>query len=314
MEDTKPLRIAFMGTPDFVVPTMRMLHMGAHELVCVYTQPPRAKGRKQEFHHTPVHDAADALGVDVRHPVNFKDERDVKAFEELNLDIAVVAAYGLLLPQSILDAPKLGCLNIHPSLLPCWRGPAPIQYAIWKGDKETGVSVMQLEKAMDAGPVIAQERVEIAPRDNFTSLNETLWQKGNELLAHTLDNISHSGEVRSAAQDHDQATYCKLLTKEQGRIDWNQSAVEIDRQIRGLNPWPGTWCMDASGRRLKILEARVSDEKREGLARTILQDGKIICGEESALQLTEVQPENKKPMDIVAAINGGYIKEGEKLE
>lgn len=309
---SRPLRIAFMGTPDFVVPTMQALQDGPHDLVCVYTQPPRAKGRKQQLQKTPVHDAAEAAGIEVRHPVNFKEEADIKAFEELNLDVAIVAAYGLLLPQSILDAPKFGCLNIHPSLLPRWRGPSPIQYAIWKGDSKTGVSVMQLEKAMDAGPVIAQEREPITPESDFLSLNEKLWDKGNTLLTKVLDDIAREQAIKATPQNEEAATYCKLFTKEQGHIDWTQTAEEIDRQVRALNPWPGTWNM-LDDKRLKILAVKKTDETSSEKPGTILENEKISCGNESVLQLVEVQPENKKPMEIKVALNGGHIKQGDVL-
>lgn len=312
----KPLRLAFMGTPELVVPTLQALHQSRHDLVCVYTQPPRAKGRKQQLQNTPVHEAAAQMGVMVRHPVHFKKEQDVQNFRDLDLDIAVVAAYGLLLPQDILDAPRFGCLNIHPSLLPRWRGPAPIQYAIWKGDHETGVSLMQLEKAMDAGPIIAQKKEAITPQSTFLSLNQTLWDKGNDMLIAALDDIARDQTVRAKAQDDEAATYCKLLSKDQGRIDWRQSATEIDRQIRGLNPWPGTWCLNQDGRRIKILKATMLElfhqDGDDGVNGTILDDGHVVCGA-GILKLEHIQPENKKPMDVTAALNGGYIKTGEVL-
>ena len=307
------LRIAFMGTPDFVVPTMQALIDSSHDLVCVYTQPPRAKGRKQQLENTPVHAAAEKAGIEVRHPVNFKEMNDVAAFEALNLDVAVVAAYGMLLPQNILDAPRFGCINIHPSLLPRWRGPSPVQYAIWQGDSKTGVSVMSLEKGMDSGPLLAQEKIAFNPETNFENLNIDLWKKGTKLLNDVLDDLAETGELKQTPQSEEGVTYCKLLTKEQGRVSWSQNAQEIDRQVRGLNPWPGTWCLDAEGKRIKILKAKVSDQTTSEKAGTVLSGGAVVCGGGTALQLLEIQPENKKPMDIKVALNGSHIEIGSVL-
>jgi methionyl-tRNA formyltransferase len=303
----KPLRIAFMGTPDFVIPTIEAIKNSAHELVAIYTQPPREKGRKKLLQPTPVHEYAEEEGIESRCPINFKNIDDVQSFEDLNLDVAIVAAYGLLLPQEILDAPKHGCINIHPSLLPRWRGPSPIQYAIWKGDQETGVSVMSLEKKMDAGPLLAQVKVDIAGRD-FQTLNIDLWAKGTKALVKVLDDLSRTGALDPVAQNHDKATYCKLLTKENGKIDWTQTAQEIDCQIRGLNPWPGTWCFSKDSKRIKILKASALNNKSDARTGEILPRGQITCGGQSVLQLEIIQPENKKAMNINAAINGGHLK------
>ncbi len=304
----RPLRIAFMGTPDFVLPTIAALHNSDHNLVAIYTQPPREKGRKRLLERTPAHQYAEDKNIQIHHPANFKNRDDVRDFQNLNLDVAIVAAYGLLLPQDILDAPKHGCINIHPSLLPRWRGPSPIQYAVWKGDLSTGVSVMSLEKKMDAGPILTQEKMDIDGK-NFTDLNKDLWVKGTQSLMTILAALSKTGALKPTAQDHAAATYCKLLTKEDGKINWAQTAIEIDCQIRGLNPWPGTWCLGSDDKRVKVLEAVVLDETAQGDVGKILQDGRIICGENTILQLKIIQPENKKPMDVMAAINGGYLQQ-----
>ena len=302
-----------MGTPALVLPTVQALYESAHDLVCLYTQPPREKGRNRQLEPTPVHQYGQAHDIEVRHPENFKERDDIKAFEDLELDVAIVAAYGLLLPQPILTAPQYGCINIHPSLLPRWRGPSPIQYAIWKGDEETGVSIMSLEKKMDAGPILAQERTNIGHKD-FTTLNTELWQAGTQRLLEILDDLAETGALKSNVQNEDAATYCKLLSKEDGRINWQQSAQEIDRQIRGLNPWPGTWCLDENNRRLKILSADLEKETSSAPAGSVLDKGRIVCGQDTVLQLTQVQPENKKPMDIQAAVNGGYLKAGTRVQ
>ncbi len=309
---SKSLRIAFMGTPDFVVPVIKALQDSVHDLVCIYTQPPREKGRKREVQKTPAHLYAEEQNIEVRFPENFKTDENIADFKDLNLDVAVVAAFGMLLPQSILEAPQYGCINIHPSLLPRWRGPSPIQYAIWKGDAETGVSVMSLEKKMDTGPLLAQEKIEIGGQ-NFLTLNDVLWQKGTKNLIQVLDDLAQERTLSPTPQSDDGVIYCKLLKKEDGHIDWTQSAIEIDQQVRGLNPWPGTWSM-INGKRFKVLEVKVLKEKSDEELGLVLEEGKISCGGGSALQLLSVQPENKKPMDIKVALNGGHLKAGDRLK
>ncbi len=311
---TKKLRIAFMGTPDFVVPLFQsLLDNDACEVVCVYTQPPRAKGRKNKLEKTPIHLAGEEAGLEVCYPENFKQVDDVQLFEALNLDVVIVAAFGMLLPQSILEAPKHGCINIHPSLLPRWRGPSPVQYAIWKGDSETGVSVMSLEKGMDSGPIIAQAHYPINDEITFQELNVVLWARGTNLLNDILRDLNETDELKSEIQNEDGVTYCKLFTKEQGIVDWSNKVIEINRQIRGLNPWPGTWCLTPDQHRLKILKASLSKINSDQKIGTILDNGLVVCGDGKALQLDLVQPENKKPMDIKSALNGGYIVSGEIL-
>jgi methionyl-tRNA formyltransferase len=309
----KPLRIAFMGTPDFVCPIIQALIDSPHELVCLYTQPPREKGRKQKIEKTPVHLFGEAQNIEVRHPANFKSVNDINDFEKLNLDIAIVAAYGLLLPEVILNAPRHGCINIHPSLLPRWRGPTPVQYTLWMGDKQAGVSVMGLEKSMDTGPIIAQKAIDVTPDMTFTTLNEQLWEIGRGLLMDALDDIADNDAVKSQPQSTESVTYCKLMTKQHGAINWAQStAQEIDCQIRGLNPWPGTYSF-VGGKRLKILQANPLYTSSNEFAGTILENGCIVCANKTILQLLTVQPENKKPMNIEDALNGGYLDLDQKL-
>lgn len=310
---SNPLRIAFMGTPYFVVPTVQALMDSKHDLVCVYTQPPREKGRKKQIEETPVHKYADGAGFEVRHPVNFKSSEDVQDFESLDLDVAIVAAYGMLLPEPILNAPKHGCINIHPSLLPRWRGPSPVQYALWKGDRETGVSIMSLEKGMDTGPVLAQEKTSTAGK-NFDDLNLELWRKGTKLLIEVLDELSETGELKSTPQSEEDVTYCKLLTKEDARIDWSQSSDDVSLQIRGLNPRPGTWCLDQNGKRLRVLEASPQSYKVDSKTGTILESGGVVCGDNTVLMLETIQPENKNAMDVKSALNGKYLEIGAVLQ
>ncbi len=311
----KKLRIGFMGSPDFVVPTLEALITHPDiEVVCVYTQPPRPKGRGSAVQKTPVHDAALTQNLEVRTPVNFKDPEDVKAFAALNLDTAIVAAYGLMLPDEILNAPKHGCINIHPSLLPRWRGVSPIQFALWKGDEKTGVSIMGLVKEMDAGPVYVQDQIDITPQSTAQDLSDRLWPMGTKLLLEVLESLIKTGTLNSKEQDHEAATFCHKLTKEHGRIDWSLNASEIDRQIRALNPWPGTWSVLPDGKRLKILSAAPGNADTQGKAGMVLDSsGHISCGDGQSLTLQTLQPEGKKPMDFAAALNGGYIKPGDLL-
>ncbi len=309
------LRIAFMGSPDFVVPTLEaLIDHPQIEIACVYTQPPRPKGRGKDIQNTPVHDAALKHTLEVRTPENFKDSKDIEDFQNLNPDVAIVAAYGMMLPEEILTSPKHGCINIHPSLLPRWRGVSPIQFALWKGDSKTGVTVMSLVKEMDAGPTLAQGSIPITGESTAQSLSDILWPMGTKLLIEVLEKLISTGKLAPTDQPQDGVTFCHKLTKDHGRIDWTQSTQEIDLQIRALNPWPGTWTILPDNKRLKILKATSTNhEHHEMRSGFIHKDGCIMCGDKTALQLETVQPEGKTPMDIDAAMNGGYLIEGDIL-
>ena len=309
----KKLRIAFMGTPDFSVGALQALIDSEHDVVCVYSQPPRPKGRGQQVQKSPVHLCAESAGIKVRYPVNFKDDKDVQNFNDLNLDIAVVAAYGLILPMSILAAPKYGCINIHASLLPRWRGAAPIQRAIMAGDEQSGVTIMQMEKGLDTGPEILKEALDITDQTTAQTLHDGLSALGANMIIDVLDILVQEDALKSVPQAEKGVTYAHMLEKSEGKINWSQSANEIDRQIRALNPWPGTWCKTSTGKRLKVLKTELSDKSQSGQSGKIIDGGLIICGDQNVLQLLSVQPENKKPMDVKAALNGGYLKIGDTL-
>lgn len=299
-----------MGTPDFSVPALRNLIASRHEVVCVYSQPPRPKGRGQQVQESAVHQCAIENGIQVRTPINFKRDEDVASFMALELDVAVVAAYGLILPKVILDAPKYGCLNIHASLLPRWRGAAPIHRAIMEGDSESGITIMQMDVGLDTGPMIAKRNVAIRSTTTAQSLHDMLSAMGSSMIEDVLDRLAEQGHLESVVQPEEGVTYAKMLKKEEGKIDWSNPAAVIDRQIRALNTWPGTWTEVEGGKRLKILEAHVS-ELADMTAPGIVSEGGIIaCGDHTALRLSMVQPENKKPMDIADAYNGGYLKAG----
>lgn len=309
------LRLAFMGTPDFVIPVLSaLIDTPWVDVACAYTQPPRPKSRGKELLPAPVHAYALERHIPVRTPVHFKDEAEIAAFRDLNLDVAVVAGYGLLLPQSILSAPRAGCLNVHPSLLPRWRGPSPIQYTILSGDTKTGVCVMQLDKGMDTGPVISCRSVDLSGREISQTLNDVLWPMGAEDMIAALKTLRDTGAVPSTPQSAEGVTYSKMFKKEDGKIDWNQSAVEIDRRVRALTPWPGTFCDTPDGCRMKIMETSVEGGDAHVAPGTVLNKrGDVACGGGSVLRLIRVQPENKKPMDVAASLNGGYVVVGSTL-
>jgi methionyl-tRNA formyltransferase len=244
-----------MGTPDFAVPTLEALAEAGHDVVAAYTQPPRPGGRRgKELTPTPVHKAAEALGIEVRHPVSLKDAEAQADFAALDADVAVVAAYGLILPQAVLDAPRFGCLNVHASLLPRWRGAAPIQRAILAGDEETGVTIMQMAAGLDTGPMLARAKVPIGSK-SAGGLTEELAEIGANLMVDVLANLAaFPGEEQNDAL----ATYASKIDKAETRIDWARSAEEIERQVRAFGPRPGAW-FDLDGERVKLLEVELAD-------------------------------------------------------
>lgn len=307
------LRIAFMGTPDFSVPALRNLIESRHKVVCVYSQPPRPKGRGQQVQPSPVHKAAEAAGIQVRTPLNFKRDEDIAEFMALELDVAVVAAYGLILPKIILDAPKYGCINIHASLLPRWRGAAPIHRAILEGDAQSGITIMQMEEGLDTGPMISKKAVPIRATTTAQSLHDMLSALGSSMIEDVLDDLADKGNLVSEAQPEEGTTYAKMLKKEEGQIDWTKPASAIDRQIRALNPWPGTWTHTDAGKRLKITEATLAPDGFNAPVGTVAEEGIVVCGEGTALKIETVQPENKKSMDAKSAYSGGYLKSGQVL-
>ncbi|MFP4313123.1 MAG: methionyl-tRNA formyltransferase [Alphaproteobacteria bacterium] len=303
----KPLRIGFMGTPDFAKTALEKLVTSGHSIVCAYSQPPRPKGRGHKLQKSPVHEYAEGQNIPVYTPQNFKGEEARTQFAAHNLDVAVVAAYGLILPQEILDMPRYGCLNIHASLLPRWRGAAPIQYAIWKGDDKTGVTIMQMERGLDTGPMIAKKEIAITPQTTASNLHDDLAEIGGEMIVEVLEDLQQFGFLQSEKQDDNQSSYAAMLKKEDGIIDWHKSAIEIDRQIRALNPWPGVWTIFGD-QRIKILEAKPAHENSDIAPGTVLdKKGHVACAQ-GVLQLITLQPEGKKPMDVASAINGGYLK------
>jgi methionyl-tRNA formyltransferase len=244
------MRLAVMGTPAFTLPVLNRLYDAGHDIVAVYTQPPRSRGRGQNIRKTAVHRRADELGIPVRHPDSLKNQSVQDDFTALKLDAAVVAAYGLILPKPILSAPRLGCLNIHASLLPRWRGAAPIQHAILAGDDETGVTIMMMDEGLDTGPILMMESVKITPDTTGQSLHDQLAELGADLMADTLSKLD-KGDICPRPQPDTGATYANKIQKSDGAINWTNTADEIDRQVRALATYPGTWC-HMKGQRIKI--------------------------------------------------------------
>jgi len=302
------LRLAFMGTPDFAVPTLADLIAQGHDIAAVYSQPPRPKGRGMTLEPGAVHRFADSAKLPVRTPLSLKSAEEQAAFAALELDAAIVVAYGLLLPKSILDAPKLGCFNLHGSLLPRWRGAAPIQRAVMAGDAETGVMVMQMDEGLDTGAVLMAERVTIG-RKTSGELTTELSRLGADLMVRSLGALERGG-VTPQPQSEDGVTYAKKISKEEARIDWSRPAREIDAHIRGLAPFPGAWT-DANGERLKLLYADpVDGNGKPGLA---LDDGLTIACGEGALKLVKVQRAGKSVMTAAELLKGFGLPRGTQL-
>jgi methionyl-tRNA formyltransferase len=309
-----PLRIVFMGTPDFSVATLRALAAAGHDIAAVYTQPPRPAGRRGlELTPSPVQREAERLGVAVRSPVSLKGEAEQAAFRALRADVAVVVAYGLLLPPAILEGTRLGCYNGHASLLPRWRGAAPIQRAIMAGDAETGMMIMKMDAGLDTGPVALTERVPIAPAMTAGELHDRLMAVGARLMVEAMARLE-ADNLPLVPQAEEGVTYARKIDKAETRIDWTRPAAEVSATIRGLSPHPGAWCEVAvAGRpeRLKVLRCVV--DERAGAPGTVLDgDLTVACGA-GAVRLLEVQRAGGRPTAAAEFQRGARIAAGELL-
>jgi methionyl-tRNA formyltransferase len=301
------MRLIFMGTPEFSVAALDALHAAGHEIVCVYTQPPRPAGRGKKDRPSPVHAQAVALGLPVRHPASLRSAEAQGDFAGLNADLAVVVAYGLILPQAILDAPKRGCLNIHASLLPRWRGAAPIHRAIMAGDTETGVCIMQMEAGLDTGPVLMRQATPIAPTETTADLHDRLAGIGADLVVRTLADLTR---LTPEAQPETGVTYAHKIDKAEAAIDWTQPAAQVDRQIRGLSPFPGAW-FDHDGVRVKALASVLAEGS--GAPGAVLDDALgIACGD-GAVRLTRLQRAGKAAQDANVFLRGNAMPKGTVL-
>ena len=300
------MRIIFMGTPDFAVPTLAALHEAGHTIVAVYTQPPRPAGRGKKLQPSPVQVEAEQRGIAVRSPVSLKSTEAQAEFAAFEPDIAVVAAYGLILPQAVLDIPEHGCLNVHASLLPHWRGAAPIQRSILAGDPVTGITIMQMEAGLDTGPMLATARTPIEDK-TAGELTEELAEIGAQLMVGTLIDLPM---LHPVAQDDAEASYAPKIDKAEARIDFAQPADLIERQIRAFAPFPGAW-FDLNGERIKVLKAEVTEGS--GTPGTALDDALTIACGTGALRLLRVQRAGKPLMDAADFLRGKAVAAGTRL-
>lgn len=309
-----PLRLIFMGTPDFSVPTLRALAAAGHEIAAVYTQPPRPAGRRGlEVTKSPVHRAAEELGVPVRTPQSLKSTEEQEAFRVLKADAAVVVAYGLLLPKPILEGTRLGAYNGHASLLPRWRGAAPIQRAIMAGDRETGMMIMKMDEGLDTGPVALREEVAISREMTAGGLHDRLKEVGARLMVKAMAKLER-GELTLAAQPSEGATYAKKIAKEETRVDWRRPASQVHNHIRGLSPFPGAWCeMPVGGRKERVKLLRSAPAEGTGAPGEVLDDGLAVACGEGAVRLMALQRAGGRPMTVEDFQRGAKIKKGTLL-
>ena len=303
------LRIAFMGSPEFAVPTLEAIIAAGHEVVCVYSQPPRPAGRGKELRPTAVHLVAERHAIPVRTPVNFKAEEDRAAFAALGLDVAVVVAYGLLLPKAILDAPRLGCFNLHGSILPRWRGAAPIHRAVMAGDEIAGVQVMKMDVGLDTGPVMLTATTQVSEDDTMGDIHDRLSVAGADLMVEGLARLE-AGTAVLVEQPAEGVTYAAKVSSEEARINWKLPAKEVAARIRGMSPFPGAW-FEHEGQRIKVLHARADDGAGE--PGVVLDDAlRIACGE-GAVRLTRLQRAGKGQVTAEDFQRGKPIARGQKL-
>jgi methionyl-tRNA formyltransferase len=301
------MRIVFMGTPDFSVPVLDALVEAGHEIAAVYCQPPRPAGRGKKDRPTPVHARAEALGLPVRHPVSLKDDASQAEFAALEAEVAVVVAYGLILPQAILDAPKHGCLNIHASLLPRWRGAAPIHRAIMAGGAEPGICILQMEAGLATGPVLLREATPIGVEETTAQLHDRLSAMGAGLIVQALRDLP---TLTAEVQSDEGVTYASKIEKAEAQIDWTLPAVEIDRKIRGLSPFPGAWT-EIQGQRVKLLASRLG--KGAGDPGTVLDEALTVACGDGAVELLRLQRAGKSAQDRETFLRGLPVSAGSRI-
>jgi methionyl-tRNA formyltransferase len=298
-----------MGSAGFSVPTLRAVLEAGHQVLSVYTQPPRPAGRGHKERLSPVHAFAADRGLAVRTPASLKGEDEQRAFAALAADAAVVAAYGLILPAAVLAAPRLGCLNVHASLLPRWRGAAPIQRAILAGDDETGVTIMRVDEGLDTGPILLVGRTPITAETTAETLHDTLAEIGARLMVEALDGVA-AGTLTARPQPQAGATYARRLEREEGRLDWTRPTAELERAVRALNPWPGVW-FEHRGARIRVLAAEVAEAA--GDPGTVVDGRLTIACSEGSLRPLRVQRAGKAPVDTDAFLRGFALPEGTRL-
>ena len=308
------MRLVFMGTPDFAVPALRTLAASRHEVVGVVTQPDKPKGRGKHLQAPPVKEAAQELGIPVYQPEKVREQSFVEQLSELRPDAIIVAAFGQLIPKTILDMPKYGCLNIHASLLPRYRGASPIQWAILNGDEKTGVTIMRMEEGLDTGAIYLQKEYPLDGTETGGSLFDALSELGGPLMLEALDKLE-AGTLIAVPQDEEKACYVRMLKKELGKINWNADGRQIERYIRGLNPWPTAYT-SWSGKTLKLWKAEWVKEDTEcapGTVTAIEKNGFLVQTGAGQLRVTELQLEGKKRMDAGAFLRGVTMQAGDSL-
>ncbi|MFQ5938718.1 MAG: methionyl-tRNA formyltransferase [Alphaproteobacteria bacterium] len=305
------LRLVFMGSADFAVPVLAALLEAGHEVASVYAQPPRPAGRGRKERPAPVHAFAAARDVPVRTPASLREAGEQEAFAGLRPMAGVVAAYGLILPKPILEAPRLGCLNVHASLLPRWRGAAPIARAILAGDAESGVTIMQMSEGLDSGAIVLQERLPVPSAATAASLEDALAGLGARLIVQALDGLDR-GRLEPVPQPADGVTWAAKLTRAEGRLDWRRPAAELERRVRAFAPQPGAW-FTHDGERIKVLAAAIAPAEGEGRPGVVLDDRLTVACGEDALRLLELQRAGRAAMSAAAFLRGYEIPAGARL-
>ena len=308
------MKVIFAGTPDFAAAALKAIAAAGFEIPLVLTQPDRPKGRGMQLAPSPVKQAALELGLHVAQPEKLRNNAEaLQMLKEVEADVMVVAAYGLILPQDVLDTPKHGCLNIHASLLPRWRGAAPIQRAIEAGDAETGVCIMQMDIGLDTGDVVSEHRYAIQPTDTANEVHDALMSLGAAAIVADLQQLKTEGRLKSVKQPEEGVTYAQKLSKEEARIDWSESAAVIERKIRAFNPVPAAW-VEYQGKPMKIWRAEVvAQQGRAGEVLSCSSDGLIVACGANALKITELQPSGSKRMNIAAFAAGHTVEAGTVL-
>ena len=306
------MKLAFLGTSEFAVPALKALVEAGHEVVAVYTRAPRPAGRGQQERRTPVHETAAALGLPVRTPKGLRSEDEAAAFRALDLDAAVVVSYGHILPKAFLEAPVLGCLNIHGSLLPRWRGAAPIHRSILAGDAETGVTIMRMDEGLDTGPMLLAESTPISAADTAETVHDRLAALGARLIVSTLDALVGRG-LEAVVQPEDGVTYAHKLGKEEGALDWRRPAAELERKVRGFHPWPGTW-FEFAGERIKVLQAALTLAGGAPGTVSLSRDGfPVVACALGGLKLLKLQRAGKSAQAADAFLRGFALPAGTVL-
>lgn len=302
------MRVIFMGSPAFAVPALQALHAAGHEIVCVYSQPPRPQGRGHKLAKTAVHEAAEQLGLDVRTPASLKPAEEVEAFQALHADVAIVAAYGLILRKNILEAPKHGCINIHGSILPRWRGAAPVQRAIQMGDAETGVTIMQMDVGLDTGPMLSLKTFPIQADDNTQTVMDRMADLGAAMIVQTLYDLQTTG-LQPQPQPDEGVEYAHKISKAESIVDWSKSAIEIERTLRAFTPWPGLWTA-INGERVRLAQVRVVSGAPGQAPGTVMAEPLTIACGEGALQIEKIQRAGRGVQTIAEFRNGFAISVG----